>query len=77
MSDYKIGDKVKFSFGIFDIKTYKGKVVGYHGDQSLVLELDGFPGHDGGGYLTKNHWFVSPTDNRLSKEEKRFNGLEI
>lgn len=74
MSDYKIGDKVKFTFGT---KTYKGKVVGYRGDRSLILELNGFAGHDGGGYLTNNHWFVSSTDDRLLKEGKRFNGLEI
>ena len=74
MSNYKVGDKVKFSFGI---KTYKGEVVGRRGDRSLVLELNGFAGHDGGGYLTNNHWFVSPTDDRLAKIKGEFNGLEV
>ena len=74
MSNYKVGDKVKFSFGI---KTYKGKVVGYHGSRSLVLKLSGFVGHDGGGYQTKDHWFVNPDDDRLMKVGKNFNGLEV
>jgi len=73
LSNYKVGDKVKYASGW---KIYKGQVVGWHG-ASLVLRLPGFSGHDGGGYPTRDHWFVSPNDPSLTRVSRGFNGLEV
>ena len=75
---YEIGDRVRY---VTDGQTYKGIVVDKIEYESgwvrLLLELEGFQGHnDHGNYITDNHWWVSNHSTNLSKG-KTFNGLEI
>lgn len=75
---YEIGDRVRY---VTDGRIYKGIVVDKLEDEGgwdrLLLELEGFDGHnDRGNYIIDNHWWVFNDARSLSKE-KTFNGLEI